>query len=920
MYLKKNIFAITKKDDILTTTSNTKKQNPRFFIIDTFAFIFRSYYAIRNIDNNAVYGFTSTLKKLIETEKPDYIVAAFDSPSPTFRKEIFPEYKANRPAPPEDLIPQIPLIKEVLAAFRIPVIEKGGFESDDIIGTLAKKLSPLDIQTVIVTGDKDMLQLVEGEHVVYYDPSKDTGLISEEGVPAYFGCTRDQIVDLLMIWGDSSDNIPGVPGIGEKGAKKLLGEYGSLEKIYENLENITRKSHREGLEKARSQMELTRELVTIRRDVPIDFDMDACRIEPINARAAQELFQKLNFRTFLKDLPIELDTRQVEHQLITESKGLDSLVSQLKEKKFFVFDVETNGLDPLSATLVGISFALEKSVAYYIALAHEEEECLWQEEIEGQNDAWREEVKTKLQPIFENPEIGKVAHNLKFDLGIIEEMGWKIKGPLEDTILMSYLLFPNDNRHGLDFLAEKFLQYKMVSFEEVCGSGKEQIPFSQVDMQVACQYSAEDSDICWQIHEKLTPKMKEWELNEVYQKVEVPLVRVLSKMERRGFRIDLSSLQKMSDEMEGILQKLEEEIYELAGETFNINSSQQLGQIMFEKLGLPSQKKTSKTKAYSTSHEVLEKLAGKGHKLPEKLLDYRSVSKLKSTYVDSLPTLVSSQTGRVHSNFNQVVAATGRLSSNNPNLQNIPIRTPMGRKIRSAFIPKEDWTLVVADYSQVELRIMAHLSQDKTLVESFQKGEDIHRRTASEIFDVPLDMVPDEMRRAAKAINFGLIYGMGDFRLAQELKIPRKEARKYIEAYFQKIPGVQEFSEKIIEQAKKDGYVRTHFGRLRQIPEINSRNKNLQNQGARLAVNTVIQGSAADLIKLAMIRLDKALDENNLQSCLLLQVHDELVLESPSTEIEQVSSLLRSSMEGVVNWSVPLVAEVETGQNWEDAK
>ena len=881
----------------------------RFFIIDAFAYIFRSYYAIKHIDYNAVYGFTNTLKKIIDEEKPEYIAVSFDSVEPSFRNEIYSEYKANRQEPPEDLRPQIPLIKEVVSAFNIPLIEKSGYESDDIIGTLAREAYKESVQVVIVTGDKDMLQLVKGNDVVVFDPGRTAEYLEEKDIPSYFGCKPEQVIDLLTIWGDSSDNIPGIPGIGEKGAKKLLEEYNSLDGIYENIDKIKRKSYREGLESSRDRIPMLRELVTICQEVPLDFSMEKFKFSGIDNARCQEIFTRLNFKRLLKDIPIELDECKVDYALVDDEKKLQALCKKLKKCKKFVFDVETDSLEPLDANIVGISFCTEKNDACYVPVAHIHQEKKWQQVVEKH-----------LKPIFADAQIAKGAHNVKFDYAVLTNRGWECVNICFDTMILSYLLEPNENRHGLDHLAEKWLKYQTISFESVCGSGKKQISFAEADMEKAKQYASEDADICWQLYDILQEKIVENELREVCEKIELPLVRVLAEMEKNGIRIDCELLSKMSQNMQANIDTLESEIYAIAGQEFNIKSTQQLGYILFEKLQIPPLKKTSKTKSYSTGHDVLEKLAEKGYDLPIKLLDYREITKLKSTYVDALPKLVHGETNRVHTSFNQVVTATGRLSSTNPNLQNIPIRTDMGREIRAAFIPKEDYTLISADYSQIELRIMAHYSEDETLVNAFLKGEDIHLRTASEVFDIAIESVPAELRRAAKSINFGLIYGMGDFRLAQELNISRKEARNYIASYFEKMPRIQTFREEVIAKTKELGHVRTYFGRLRQIPEITSRNKTRQKQGERLAVNTVIQGTAADIIKLAMIELQKNLREAALEANLLLQVHDELVVECAQQDEKKLVDVLKKSMENIVSLKVPLIVEAHSGPNWKDAK
>ncbi len=880
----------------------------RLFIIDGFGQIFRAFYGVRSIDNNAVFGFTTMLKKLIADEQPEYMVVAFDTPTPTFRKELYPEYKANRDAMPVDLRPQIPLIKEFIQAMNIPMVEFPGYEADDVMGTLAKMAAEQDMQAVIVSGDKDMLQLIRGEDIVIYDARKGVHYLNESQVPDHFGVRADQVIDLLTIWGDSSDNIPGVPGVGEKGAKTLLETYSNIEGIYENLDKIKRKSYREGFEKARDTLELTKKLVTICTDMELTFNKEAYRMSGADETRLFDLFERLNFKTLLKDIPIKMKRCETEYELLDTPERLESMASKIREKGFMIFDVETTSLDPIDAELTGVALSHTAGQAGYAPLRHE-----------GQNPEWAEQAESILKSLLADEQIAKCAHNAKYDLSVLTARGWELNGVFHDTMLMSYLLNPTDTRHGLDTLAENVLRYKTIHFEDVCGEGKDQISFNQVGLKEACQYAGEDADICFQLYNRLWPELEKQGLQNVYENVELPLIPVLTHMELTGIRVDRDYLKSMSDQMGDQIQELEKEIYELAGEEFNIKSTKQLGHILFEKLELPAGRKTAKTKSYSTNQEVLERLA-KLHPLPAKLLDYRMLTKLKSTYVDALPGMIHPKTDRVHSSFNQFVTATGRLSSNNPNLQNIPIRSEMGREIRGAFLPAQDYVLVAADYSQIELRLMAHFSEDPTLLAAFNSGEDIHARTAGEIMGAAPELVTTEMRSMAKSINFGLIYGMGDFRLAQELGITRKKAKEYIETYFEKMPKVLTFRDQVIEKARKDGEIRTFSGRKRELPEINSRNKSLQSQGERLAVNTLIQGSAAELIKLAMIKLHKRLKSDFPEARLLLQVHDELVLECPRDQAEAVTAVLVETMEGVVDFKAPLTVEAHTGENWKEAK
>jgi DNA polymerase-1 len=879
----------------------------RLFIMDAFAHIFRAYYGIRNIDYNAVFGFHQILKKIVESEQPEYLVAAFDSPIPSFRKELFPAYKANRMAPPEDLAPQIPLIKELLDCFHVPILEMPGFEADDIIGSLAELVAGQGIQVVIVSGDKDMLQLLRGRDIVLYDSSKGAEYLAEEGVPAYFGVRADQIVDLLTIWGDSSDNVPGVPGVGEKGAKSLIQQYGSLAGIYEHLDEISRKSYREGFAAAKPHLELTRTLVTIKTDLPLPGDLKAMRRQDPDRSRLMDFYRRLNFRSLLEEQSVQLAQLDREFTTIQDEEILREWCMRLQKESFFVFDTESTGLDPLSAHLVGMSLADGAGRACYVPLTHV-----------GQSREWAGKAMALLRTLMEEEGPIKVAHNLKFDLSLLRGHGWNPRGPFEDTMLMSHLIAPAEMRHGLDDLAERRLSYRTIRFEEVAGSKKEQLTFDQVPIERASQYAAEDAEVCLRLYRDMEGEIERLGLARAYREVELPLIPVLAAMEQRGVRIDAGLLKQQSRRMEMELGQLEQTIQDKAGLPFNLNSPRQVAEILFQRLQMPSFGKTGVTKEYSTSSEVLEKLAAMGFELPQLLLEYRMLKKLKSTYIDELPKLVHPKTGRVHSSFNQFVTATGRLSSNHPNLQNIPIRSERGAEIRAAFVPEPGWLLVAADYSQIELRLLAHFSEDAVLLDAFRHGEDIHRRTASEIMNVPLDQVDARMRRAAKSINFGLIYGMGEFRLSQELGIPRKLAAEYMESYFRKMPGVQAFQKAWIESCKAKQEVRTWCGRRRPLPELLSRNKSLVRQGERLAVNTLIQGTAAEVIKLAMIRLEKRLQ--GMESRMLLQVHDELVLECPPKELEVAREVLVGSMEECGSFRVPLTVEVKCGPNWKEVK
>lgn len=882
----------------------------RLFVIDAFAHIFRAFYAVKNIDFNAVYGFTMMLRKLIADESPEYLAVAFDSVKPSFRKDLYPDYKANRLAAPEDLLRQVPLVKEVIQAYQIPILESPGFEADDIMGTLAHRGMQAGLQVVLVSSDKDLLQLVHGDDVVMYDDSKGVHYLGEDGLPDHFGCEAGQIVDLLTLWGDSSDNVPGVRGIGEKGAKQLLAQYGNVEAIYDHIDEIKRKNYREALARDKEKIPLMRDLVTIKTDLPLEWDLSALRWSKEDPTRLQPVFEKLRFRSLLDHVSeSDLQTRQATYRCLNREESLKNFVQSAMDRGFAAFDLETTALNPLDAEIAGVALCIDPGEAVYVPFRHP-----------GISPDWQAIAENHLKPLFQRGSMRLCAHNLKFDLSVLLRNGWDVQASTDDTMVMSYLWDPLSNQHSLDFLAEKLLSYRTIPFSEVCGEGTDADRFDQVGLEEATQYAGEDADICLQLYQRLSKRLSEFHLDSVYEEIDNPLVPVLARMELRGVCLEKTQLHKLASDLGRRILDLEREIQELAGEPFKVSSPKQLGCILFERMGLPTQKKTAKTKAYSTAQSVLEKLASQGHEIAHKLLEYRMLSKLKSTYAEKLPGMIHLSTGRIHSSFNQVVTATGRLSSTDPNLQNIPVRSDVGREIRAAFLPQPGWTLIAADYSQIELRLLAHFSGDPTLVKGFLEGEDIHARTASEIMGVPLEEVTSDMRRAAKSINFGLIYGMGEYRLSQELGIPVKQARDYMTSYFEKMPRVPEFQARIHAQAREKEEIRTMFGRRRPLPEINSRNQNLQRQGERLAVNTLIQGSAADIIKLAMIRLDQRLAEQRLEARLLLQVHDELVLECPPDQLEATIAVLKDAMENAVALNVPLTLDVHCGQNWRDAK
>ncbi|MBI9077244.1 MAG: DNA polymerase I [Desulfatibacillum sp.] len=884
------------------------------YLVDGSAFIHRAFHVVRDLSNsrglptNAIFGFTKMMLKLVADKKPEYAAMVFDAKGPTFRHDMFQDYKANRSAMDEALVVQIPYIKDVTRAFNMPMLEMQGFEADDLIGALARQAEEAGFMVVMVTSDKDFNQLVTHKSVVW-DPMKDETR-TVESIKETTGLEPQSLIEVMALSGDTSDNIPGVAGIGPKTAIALIQEFGSLEGVYENIDAITKKKQKENLLKFKEEAYLSRKLVTIDTHSPVDFNPEFFLLSEPDSPKLAKLFSELEFRDLVKAYPVKTDLSKKEYIAITKAEDLKTLAANLEKAGIFAVDTETTGIDPMRAALVGMSFSYEPDKAYYVPCAHD---------YFGAPDHLSvKEAVDILGPVLANPKIAKVGQNIKYDWIILARHGVDLQGVFFDTMVASYLLNPSHRSHGLDQIAMDLLNHRMISYEEVCGKGAKAITFNQVPLEQAVPYACEDADVTFQIFGILKPKLEENGLLELFETMEMPLVSVLVKMEMEGITVDPDQLQALSTEFQIELEKSEKEIYLMAGEEFNIASPQQLGQILFEKLGLPTQKKTKKKTGYSTDVNVLTTLASK-HELPALILRHRTVAKLKSTYVDALASLIHPETGRVHTSFNQNVTATGRLSSSNPNLQNIPIRTPEGKRIREAFVPRPGWEMLCADYSQIELRILAHLSQDKFLIELFQQGEDIHTRTASEVFELFPEFVTDEMRRQAKAINFGIIYGMGAFRLSNEIGVSRKTAQRYIDNYFISYKGVKEFIDRTIAQAHETGMTKTLAGRTRPLPDINAKNRVLQEAAERIAVNTPIQGTAADLIKIAMIRVQNALEEKGMQTKMLLTVHDELVFESPPEEIFQAQILAEQLMEGVWDMDVELKVNIESGKSWAEA-
>lgn len=913
------------------------------FLLDGMALAYRAHFAFVNsnlrnsegIATGPIMGFANTLEKMLEEQEPTHIAVAWDTHAPTFRHEMDAKYKANRPPQPEELKQGIPLIKEMLTKWGIQNVEKDGYEADDIIGTIASQANAKDVDVFMVTPDKDFMQLVH-DHIKMFKPNnKDGGfdIIDREGVMEYFGVYPEKVIDVLAIIGDTADNVPGVPGIGKKGAPQLVEKYGSLEGAIEAAPTMTAKRQREGLTEFKDQALLAKEMVTIMIDVPDTVAWEDLGWSGADRKELGLFFQRMQFKTLTRkylgeevpaakpksssgqgDLfsgPAEegevassfktLDTSNCTYELIGSIERLKEVVADIQTRDHFCFDTETNSPDPVSATLVGISLSVEAGTAYYVAT-----------NVEGGLD--EKEILDIVKPLFEAENTTKIAHNFKFDYLMFHKHGIEVKGDHFDTMVAAYLV-DSSQKLKMDELSKKYLGYDPVPISKLIGEGRKQISMADLTAEQVYEYACEDADVTLQLYDKLKELLAKDELTEVAEKVDFPLMHVLGEMEEKGVHIDTDMLGSFSEELLGDLQGLQEKIYEEAGEEFNINSTQQLGVILFEKLGLPAGKKT-KTGRYSTSEDVLTTLAVK-YELPKLLLDFRQVTKLKSTYVDALPAIVNPDTGRVHTDFNQTVAATGRLSSHNPNLQNIPIRTPRGREIRKAFVPQEGFKILSADYSQVELRVIASIAKDEAMIEAFNNKEDIHSRTAKEVFSLEsLDEVTADHRRKAKEVNFGIPYGVSAYGLASRLGIGNSEGKEMIESYFNRFPNVLEYINDTKEFAKEHGYVQTLMGRRRYIPDINSGNWTKRGFAERVAINMPIQGTAAEVIKLAMIHIHNFLKSENLKSRMLLQVHDELVFEVHEDELQAVPAKVKELMEGAFPMDVPLEVEMGIGENW----
>lgn len=911
-------------------------EKKKLYLLDGMALAYRAHFAFINsrlknskgIPTGPILGFANTLVKLLEEEKPTHIAVAWDTHVPTFRHVIDKEYKANRPPQPEELKIGIPLIKEMLGYFTIKNIEQDGYEADDIIGTIAYNAQAADVNAFLITPDKDFMQLVD-HHITMVKPDNKNGgfdLIDREGVKDYFGVYPEKVIDVLAIIGDASDNIPGVPGIGKVGAPKLIDKYGSLEKAIEAAPDIKAKRAREGLTLYAEQAMHAKMMVTIKTDVPNVEKWESFEWNGPDKKSLGYFFKQMEFRTLTKkylgeepdgqgqlfaDLASEPEgTKTISFQkdtthyktAVTEEE-IQAVVNDIKNSDVFCFDTETSSADPLTATMAGISFSTKPQFAWYVPV-----------NVEGALP--QEKVRELLQPLF-NTDALKIAHNYKFDYTILKRAGFEISGSIFDTMIAAYLI-DSSQRLKMDTLAKAYLDYEPIDIEQLIGKGKAQKSMADLPYREIADYACEDADITYRLYEIFSEKLKNDELLPIAETVEFPLIRVLAEMEMSGVKIDQEMLKVFSEKLSIDMSELQIQIFEKAEETFNLNSPQQLGHVLFEKMKLPAGKKT-KTGQYSTSEAVLSKLAVE-YEVPAMVLDYRSLSKLQSTYAEALPKLMNVATNRIHTDFNQAVAATGRLSSSSPNLQNIPIRTKRGREIRKAFIPEEGFTMLAADYSQVELRVIASISQDENMMNAFKEGQDIHARTAKEIFGLEtLEEVSSDQRRKAKEVNFGIPYGVSAYGLSSRLGVSNKEGKAMIEQYFERFPGVQIYIDETIRFAKDKGYVNTLLGRRRYIPDIHSRNWNVRGFAERTAINMPIQGTAADIIKLAMINIQEFLEKEKLKSRMLLQVHDELVFEISNDEMDDIPNQIKRMMESSFELQVPLVVETGLADNWLDA-
>ena len=931
-------------------TENTSK---KLFLLDAYALIFRAYYAFiknpritsKGLNTSAIFGFLLALEEVLQKQKPTHIAVVFDTPTPTFRHEMYQEYKAHRDETPEDIKKAVPYIKKLIEAYKIPVIDYPGYEADDVIGTLARKASERGFTTYMMTPDKDYAQLVS-DNVFMLKPSRsgnESILWGVDDIKKEFSVKRpEQVIDILALMGDAADNIPGAPGVGPKTAMKLISEYGSIEELFKNTDKLKGKL-KEIIENNREQIEMSKKLATIEQNVPVELNETALELEVPDPAKLKVLFDELEFKTVATRILSEIDKSEkpraqqqspapqkdslqgslfedeavapvtektsiesVEHTYIQlkNNSDIEEFVKKVNALKEFCFDSETTSINPLDAELVALTFSWEKGTGYLIHFPESQKETRVMLEI--------------VRSVFENPVTLKIGQNMKFDIQVLANYGIEVKGPLFDTMIAHYLLEP-DMRHNMNLLSEAYLGYSPVHIESLIGEkGNSQKNMRSVPVDKLIEYAVEDADVTYQLKKVFEPRIESERLSDLAQDIEMPLISVLATMERNGVILNLADLKAITINLREDILSLEKEIYALAGTEFNISSPKQLGDILFIRLKLDEKARVTKTKQFITNEEILQRLTGK-HPIVEKVLEYRGLKKLLSTYVEALPLLVDKKTGRIHTSFNQAVAATGRLSSNNPNLQNIPVKDARGREIRKAFVPATDHIFLSADYSQIELRLMAHLSKDKSMIADFLSGNDIHAATAAKIFGVEINDVTREMRSKAKTANFGIIYGISSFGLSERLTIGRKEAKELIDGYFNSYPGVKVYMDESINKARDVGYVTTMFGRRRYLRDIHSRNQVVRGNAERNAINAPIQGSAADIIKIAMVRINGRMKSEKLQSKMILQVHDELIFEVEMSELEKLKEMVLFEMSNAVKLDIPLKVDWGTGNNWFEA-
>jgi DNA polymerase-1 len=890
---------------------NTKKSAKKAFLIDGNSFCYRAHYAIRALSNskgrptNAIYGFVMMLNKIIKEENPDYLAVAFDSKAKTFRHNKYEEYKATREAMPDELSAQIPIIKDILQAYKVPVFELAGYEGEDIIAAVIDKINNKNINFYIATGDKDIMQLVNNE-VYVYNTNKDGEIYNDEKVEKKFGVKPDKIIDLMALTGDKSDNIPGVSGIGPKTALKLIKEFSSLENIIKHAGEIKNERISKLISEHKDEALLSKELVTIDKKAPLQVDIKALELKEADNKKLFEIYKELEFRNLLKDFAPD-NKSKADYRIIQGDKEFKSLIKELKNNKIFSFDFETDSPNPHEAIPVGMSFSFKEAEAFYLPIR--KGKYLAKEGFE------LKKALSLLKDVIEDENIRKVGQNIKYEYIILKRFGLKMQGVYFDTMIASYLLNPSKSNHNLDDISLEYIGYKMTSYKQlVKGDKKKEIPITEVNIKELSDYACEDADITYRLYKVLEKKLKENDLWKLYIDVEIPLVEVLGYMEANGISLDEKKLKKLSREISKSIDQLRNKITKIAGVEFNLNSPKQLREILFSNLKLPVIKKT-KT-GPSTDVEVLSKLS-KDHKLPALLLQYRELAKIKSTYTESLCGLINCDSGKIHTSFNQTVTQTGRLSSSNPNLQNIPMRGEYSQKIREAFVCSNNkYIFLSADYSQIELRILAHLSKDKALRKAFKDGLDVHAYTASLVYDTNIKDVTAEMRSVAKTVNFSVIYGVSAYGLSRELEMDISEAKEFIDNYFKRYPQVKKYIDETIEKAEKNGYVVSLFGRRRYIPQLKSNNMQQVNFGKRVAINMPIQATASDIIKIAMVNIYKKFIKNQFKSKMILQIHDELIFEVYNDELSKIKDIVRREMEDVVKLDIPITVDVKTGHNW----